>query len=95
MEKKEINTTITEAGEQYKMNIRLSLTDKIDVYFMRPLEFTRGCIGNDYICVANAEQFRELSKALYKALVEGVKNSDSDNPDLRQLKKLFCERIIG
>ena len=77
------------------MNIRLSLTDKIDVYFMRPLEFTRGCIGNDYICVANAEQFRELSKALYKALVEGVKISDNDNPDLRQLKKLFCERIIG
>lgn len=77
------------------MNVRLKLTDKIDICFMRPLEFTRGCIGNDYICVANAEQFRELSKELYEALVEGVKNSDSDNPDLRQLKKLFCERIIG
>ena len=76
------------------MNIRLSLTDKIDVYFMRPLEFTRGCIGNDYICVANAEQFRELSKALYKALVEGVKISDNDNSDFQRIKELFCVGII-
>ena len=95
MEKKEINMIISEIGDQYKMNVRLKLTDKIDICFMRPLEFTRGCIGSEYISVANAEGFRDLSKALYEALVEGVKNSDSDNPDLRQLKKLFCERIIG
>ena len=94
MEKKEINTTITEAGEQYKMNIRLSLTDKIDVYFMRPLEFTRGCIGSEYISVANAEQFRDLSKALYEALVEGVKNSDNDNPDFQRIKNFFLTKII-
>ena len=89
MEKKEINTTITEAGGQYKVNVRLKLTDKIDVCFMRPLEFTRGCIGNDILSVANIEQFRELSKALYEALVEGVKISDSDNSDFQRIKELF------
>lgn len=94
MEKKEINTTITEAGGQYKVNVRLRLTDKIDVCFMRPLEFTRGCIGNDILSVANVEQFRELSKALYEALVEGVKNSDSDNPDFQRIQGLFCVGII-
>ena len=71
------------------MNVRLKLTDKIDVCFMRPLEFTRGCIGSEYISVANVEQFRDLSKALYEALVEGVKNSDNENTDFRQIKELF------
>lgn len=71
------------------MNVRLKLTDKIDVCFMRPLEFTRGCIGDDILSVANVEQFRELSKALYEALVEGAKNSDNDNPDFQRIKELF------
>ena len=94
MEKKEINMIISETGGQYKMNVRLKLTDKIDICFMRPLEFTRGCIGNEYISVANAEGFRDLSKALYKALVEGVKNSDNDNPDFQRIKNFFLTRII-
>ena len=76
------------------MNVRLKLTDKIDVCFMRPLEFTRGCIGSEYISVANAEGFRDLSKALYEALVEGVKNSDNDNPDFQRIKELFRVGII-
>ena len=76
------------------MNVRLKLTDKIDVCFITPLEFTRGCIGNEYISVANAEGFRDLSKALYKALVEGVKNSDNDNPDFQRIKNFFLTRII-
>ena len=89
MEKKELSMIISETGGQYKMNVRLKLTDKIDICFMRPLEFTRGCIGNEYISVANAEGFRDLSKALYEALVEGVKNSDSENTDFRQIKEWF------
>ena len=76
------------------MNVRLKLTDKIDVCFITPLEFTRGCIGNEYISVANAEGFRDLSKALYEALVEGVKNSDNDNPDFQRIKNFFLTRII-
>ena len=94
MEKKEINMIISETGDQYKMNVRLKLTDKIDVCFITPLEFTRGCIGNEYISVANAEGFRDLSKALYEALVEGVKNSDNDNPDFQRIKELFRVGII-
>lgn len=76
------------------MNVRLKFTDKIDVCFITPLEFTKGCIGSEYISVANAEQFRDLSKALYKALVEGVKNSDNDNPDFQRIKNFFLTRII-
>ena len=94
MEKKEINMIISETGGQYKMNVRLKLTDKIDICFMRPLEFTRGCIGNEIISIANVELFRELSKALYEALVEGVKNSDNDNPDFQRIKELFRVGII-
>ena len=86
MEKKEINMIISEIGDQYKMNVRLKLTDKIDVCFITPLEFTRGCIGNEYISVANAEGFRDLSKALYKALVEGVKKSENNNPEFQQIR---------
>ena len=76
------------------MNVRLKLKDKIDICFMRPHEVTRGCIGNEYISVANAEGFRDLSKALYEALVEGVKNSDNDNPDFQRIKELFRVGII-
>lgn len=71
------------------MNVRLKLTDKIDVCFITPLEFTKGCIGSEYISVANAEGFRDLSKALYEALIEGVKISDSDNSDFQRIKELF------
>ena len=76
------------------MNVRLKLTDKIDVCFITPLEFTRGCIGNEYISVANAEGFRDLSKALYEALEKKKKNSDNDNPDFQRIKNFFLTRII-
>ena len=76
------------------MNVRLRLTDKIDVCFIAPLDFTRGCIGNEIISIANVELFRKLSKALYEALVEGVKNSDNDNPDFQRIKNFFLTRII-
>ena len=94
MEKKELGMIISETGGRYKMNVRLKLTDKIDVCFIAPLDFTRGCIGNEIISIANIELFRKLSKALYEALVEGVKNSDNDNPDFQRIKELFRVGII-
>ena len=94
MEKKELGMIISETGGRYKMNVRLKLTDKIDICFMRPLEFTRGCIGNEIISIANIKLFRKLSKELYEALVEGVKNSNSDNPDFQRIQELFRVGII-
>ena len=82
---------ITETGGSYKANVRLKLTDDIDVCFIRPLEFTKGYIGGAPVSISNVEQFRELSKTLYEVLVEGVKNTDFGNSDFQKLKaEIFC-----
>ena len=91
MEKKEINMAITETGGSYKANVRLKLTDDMDICFIRPLEFTKGYIGSAPVYISNVEQFRELCKIMYEVFVEGVKNADFGNSDFQKLKaELFC-----
>ena len=53
---------ITKTDGSYKANVRLKLTDDMDICFIRPLEFTKGYIGSEYVSVANVEGFRELCK---------------------------------
>ena len=82
---------ITETGGSYKANVRLKLTDDMDVCFIRPLEFTKGYISSTPVSISNVEQFRELCKTLYEVLVDGVKNADFGNSDFQKLKtELFC-----
>ena len=91
MEKKEINMAITKTDGSYKANVRLKLTDDMDVCFIRPLEFTKGYINSTPVSISNVEQFRELCKTLYEVLVDGVKNADFSNSYFQKLKaKLFC-----
>ena len=82
---------ITGTGDSYMMNIRLKLTDNMDICFIRPLEFTKGYIGGTPVSISNVEQFREICKTLYEVLVNGVKNADFGNSDFQKLKaELFC-----